>query len=498
MSNPAFPSSPSSSASSASPSSPSSGLTRGRLLRLRLRAWNPATLGWWLLVLALAELRGGLLSAQDHSWVPAAIAPAILVGALILGALITLIPRRRNASLLDGVSPEAVQTMRDGLAAAGRRVPDRFAIGTRGTTAVRFHGWSGRRATLYLALPQLLALAASDLPVLAASAMAVGEVTAYPTPAQRLWHTRGVLEARYRALEIRGKQAGRRGRRISAFLAATESFAHDVQLRQDQAAVAAAGSADSAARILYSERTINIDVYTYTVRFRRLIARKKRVPASLYAGWFAEWAAAPQWVQDGTLCPVDSFREDHPGLGDFATDGLAEHINALRTGLAGLPATSIVSPQMSKRLAVAAGKPFAGSNTIRAVDGEKIDLDFVYTATPEDTEILAAASKVLGRPATRVDVVEMARTDRVRELGAAFFEPGAVDTEDGDGGFNRGRLLAALLVSALLERGMLRLDPYREWHFTGPDGETIDVAPIVDEATPPHDRSDELLALLQS
>lgn len=478
-------------------SSSSSNLTRGRLLRLRLRAWDRAALGAWLFILGLAELRGAAAAVRDHLWVLAAITPAFVAVFTALAMLASTFNRNRNMRL-DEVSPEAIRTIREALAAAGLRAPDRLMIAPMGATSARFHGFSGRRATLYLALPQLLALSAADLPVLAATAMAVCDVTAYPTAAQRLWHKRGSLELQYIKLERQGRAATRKGRRIAAFLAATESFAHDVKLRENQAAVTVAGSADAAARVLYSERTINIDFYQYLARFGRLIARKRRVPASVYAGWFAEWAAAPKWLQTETLCPVEPFREEQSGFGAFDSDGFPGYISGLRAGRAGLPAQSTISPRMAKRLAVIAAKRFTtGSNNARTVDGEKIALAYVYTEAPEDAEILEAAADVLERPANRVDVVEILRSGRGDELAAALLDPDLVDYEDPDGGLNRARVFAMLLVSALIERGMLRLDAYREWHFTGPDGQVVDVAQVVDEALPPHDRPDRLCTLLR-
>lgn len=453
--------------------------------------------GVWLVILGLAELRGATAAAQGHLWVLAVLTPAVVVILTALATTASMFGGNRNMRL-DQVSPEAVRAIRETLSDAGLRAPDRLLIAPLGTTSARFHGFSGRRTTLYLALPQLLALSAADLPVLAASAMAVGEVTAYPTGAQRLWHKCGVLEVQYKALEGRGKTTTRKARRIAAFLAATESFARDVQLREDQAAVTVAGSVDAAARILYSEQTVNIDVYRYIARFNRLIARKRRVPASVYAGWFTEWTAAPDWLQAEALRPVEPFRGEHPGLGAFDSDGLAAYISGLRNGSAGLPAQSTISPRMAKRLAVAAAKPFrAGTSAVRAVEGEKINLEYVYTATPEATELLEAATDVLGRPADGVDVVEILRRGRGDELAAALLEPGSADPEEPDRGLSRGRVFAALAVRALIEDGMLRLDPYREWHFTGPDGRTVEVAQIVDEALPPRDQTDRLCALLR-
>lgn len=44
-----------------------------------MRAWNPRTWATWLLVLALAEPRGALTAANNHSFVPAAIAPTVFM-----------------------------------------------------------------------------------------------------------------------------------------------------------------------------------------------------------------------------------------------------------------------------------------------------------------------------------------------------------------------------------------------------------------------------------
>ena len=41
------------------------------------------------------------------------------------------------------------------------------------------------------------------------------------------------------------------------------------------------------------------------------------------------------------------------------------------------------------------------------------------------------------------------------------------------------------------------LDPYREWDFTGPDGDTIDAGQVVAEAMSPGGDTDDLYALLR-
>ena len=416
---------------------------------------------------------------------------------MILLMVISLL-RNNRALRLEATSPEAVRAIQNGLAAAGLPVPDQIILAAWGTTAVRFDAFPRRRARLFLSLPQLLALSASDLAVLAASAMAVGHVTAHPVSAQRLWRKRRTLEARREVLARRGKQAGREARRIDAFLAVTESFARDVRASSDQAAAIAAGSVEAAAHALYSELVINVDFFRYSTRFRRLIARKRRVPASIHAGWFTQWANAPQWLQKGTLFPVDSFRDEHPELGAFEPDGFATQISRLRTGQAGLPAPSIPSPRITKRLASMAAKQFApAANNIRAVEGAKIDLRFVFSEGSEDADILAAATEVLGRPADRVDVVELFRDGRGSELASALLTPDELEADEADGGLSRGMVFAKLLISALRAQGMRQPDPYREWIFTGRDDKRIDVIEAVTEALSPQADTDRLCSQLR-
>ena len=476
---------------------PTSSLTRGQLFRLRMRAWDRRTLFAAVFVLGIAELRGAASAMKYHSWVPAVLAPAVLVGFVLISALISLV-KDDGADRLETVSPEAVRSIRDGLAGAGLPVPDRILLAPRGTTAVRVDGFPRRGSRLFVSLPQILALPSSDLPVLAASAMAVVRATPHRVAAQRLWRKRVVLEARRDLLEASGRLASRQGRRITGFLAATETFARDVRAQADQAATIAAGSADAAARALYGEQTVNLDFFLYTRRFRRLIARKKKVPASLYAGWLAEWAAEPEWLQSPTRYPLDDFRNEHAGLGSFDGDGLAAYITRLRDGREGLPAPSMVSPATAKRMAITVAKRLVPSvNGIRAVDGDRIDVAFLYSGNDEpDRDILAAASAVLGRPADRVAAAELLR-EHAYDLAAAALGPDSADAEDPDGGLNRGIVLSMLLVGALKARAMLQLDPYHEWIFTGPDGDRIDVAEVVTGALPPRGDTDRLYALLR-
>jgi hypothetical protein len=463
-----------------------------------MRAWNRRVWATWILVLAFAELRGALTAASDHSWVPAVIAPAVFVVLIIPLSLYAAL--RTNRSLrLEAVSPEAVRAIRDGLAAAGLPVPDQIVVAARGNAAVRFDGFPRRRGRLYLALPPLLALSGSDLPVLAAHAMAVGQVTAYPVAAQRLWHKRTAVEVRRKLLERRGKLTRAQARRLDGFLAATETFARDVRARSDQAAVAAAaGSVQAAAQALYAEETVNLDYFQYASRFHRLIARKRRVPASIYSGWFARWSTGPEWLQGATRYPVDDFRKRHAGFAAVSADDLAAHISSLRAGRAGLPATSLLSPATTNRLARNTARQFApGASNIRAVDGEKIDLSYIYDTTPDDDAVLEAATTLLHRPANRVDVADLLRDGRAPELAALLLTPEEQEDDDVDGGLSRGMVFVVLVSSALKERGMLQLDPYREWDFTGPDGDTIDAGQVVAEAMSPGGDTDDLYALLR-
>jgi hypothetical protein len=475
---------------------PSSALTRGQLLRLRLRAWDRRTWVLWTLVLVLAEGRGALQSGQDYSWLPAVLAPVALV--LYIPLMAGSVATYRRTMRLEATSPAAVRAIRDGLTAAGLPVPDQLFLGPLGSTAARFSAFPRRRARLYLALPQLLAQPVSDLAVLAASAMAVGRVTAHPASAQRLWRKRVTLEARRQALTGRGRPTGGQARRIDAFLAATESFARDVRAASDQAAVIAAGSVRAAARARYSEMTVNADFSLYGSRFRRLISRKRQVPGSIHAGWFAQWADAPQWLQAGTLCPVDSFHEGHPGLRAFERDDFVAQIGRLRAGQAGPPAPSTPSPRVTRRLARLAARQFTpAADSVRAVEGAKIDLRYVYAENAEDADILTAATALLSRRADRVDVVELFRDGRGPELAAALLAPDEIEADDADCGLNRGMVFATLLISALRAHGMRQSDPYRELLFTGHDGEQIDVARIVTEALPPQGDPDRLCSLLR-
>jgi len=453
-------------------------------------------LGFWVLIFALFAARLGLSSGAHGSRVAAVLVAA---GTLAFGVLVLVIGVgwNRRAMDLTTVSPEAFRAVRDGLAAAGLPVPDQIVLASHGATSAKFLAWPRRRVRLYLALPPLLALPVADLVTLAASAVAVGQVTAYPRPAQRLWHKRVALEVRLRNLQRRGKQSGRPARRIEAFLAATDTFARDVRSRSDQAAANVAGSSEAAARALYGERTVNLDFFVYAERFRRLITRKKRVPAGLYAGWFSEWTAAPEWLQGFTLFPVKLFADEHTGLGAFDAAEFPARIRALRTGQAGPPAVSMVSPRLAKRLASAAAKQFApAANGIRAVEGEKIDLKFIYIHDVEDASLLAAASAVLGRAADRLDTVELLRSGRGVEL-ATPLSPDEVEADKVDGGISRGALFALLLISALKESGMRQLDPYRQWLMSGQSGEVIDVAHVVTEALASPDGTDRLCSLLR-
>ena len=71
------------------------------------------------------------------------------------------------------------------------------------------------------------------------------------------------------------------------------------------------------------------------------------------------------------------------------------------------------------------------------------------------------------------------------------------DEGDVDGGPRRGMLLLLPASSAVKERGMLQFDVYREWDFTGPDGETIDVGQVVADALPPGENVEGLYASLR-
>lgn len=462
-----------------------------------MRAWNRRAWLAWLPALALAEGCGATQAAADHSWVPAVLGPAVFI---VITLLMGLIPANRTnrSLLLETVSPEAVRAIRHGLAAAGLPIPDQILLGGRGITTSRFSAFPRRSAQLYVALPQLLAAPSSYLPVLAASAMAVGQVTAYPASTQRLWDKRVALEARHAALVTRGKSLSRQARRINDLLAVTESFADAVRERSDQAAALAAGSTDAAARALYSELTINLDFFRYISRFRRLIVRKKRIPGSLHAGWLAQWSADPEWVQYRTRYPIGSFREEHRGLGAFDADALSSHISRLRKGEEGTAAAAIVSPDLAKRLAKQVGKQISpSSNAIRAVEGSAIDVTYVYEHDDEDeAAIIHAATTILGRPADRVDVVNLFQAHRGPELAAVLLDPTDIDDDDPDGGLSRGTIYAVLLFAAVHARGMYRLDPYREWIVTGRDGESLDVSEIVAQAVSPHGDTDRLRSLL--
>ena len=474
-------------------------MTRGRLLRLRLRAWNRHAGVAWLLLFALAGGRGAAQAAADHSWVPAVIAPAVFIVAVILTVLLPTIKDSR-ALRLEGVSPEAVRAIRDGLAAAGLPIPDQIRLVGRGITASRFSSFPRRHTRLYLALPQLLAVPGSYLPVLAASALAIGQVTAYPASAQKLWDKRNALEARYSTLAGRGRGSSREGRRIRAFLAATESFAGSVRERADQAAAMAAGSADAATRALYSELTIDLDFFFYILRFHPLIARRRRVPASLHAGWFAQWTADPEWVQHRTCYSAESFGDEHRGLGAIDEDALPAHISRLRGGQEGVVAASVVGPDLAERLAKEVAKQISpASRAIRAVEGSAIDVTHVYEHDDGDeTAVLHAVSTILGRPADRVDVVDLFEQNRGWEVADLMLDPDEMgDEEDPDGGLSRATVFAVLLRNAVRAREMYQLDPYREWIVTGPDGEQLDVAEVVAQAVSPHGDSQRLRSLLR-
>ncbi len=473
-------------------------MTRGQLLRLRLRAWNRLTCVAWLVIFAIGEARGAAQAAADHSWVPALIAPAAFIVVAILAALVPAIKENR-ALRLESVSPEAVRAIRDGLAAAGLPIPDQIRLAGRGVTASRFSSFPRRRVRLYVALPQLLAVPSGHLPVLAANALAVGQVTAYPVSAQKLWKKRGALEDRDATLRARGRSSSREARRIRAFLAATEPFAENVRRHSDQAAMTAAGSADAAARALYDELTVSLDFFRYIARFHDLIARKRRVPGSIHAGWLTQWTADPEWVQYLTRYPVEAFRYEHGALGAFDTDGLPAHISRLRRGQEGMAAAAVVSPDLAKRLAKEVAKRMSPSTkVIRAVEGSAIDVTCVYEqAVSDETAVIRAASTLLERPADRVEVVDLFQQGRGWELAEFMLDESEMDDETPDGGLIRGAIFAALLIAAIEGRDMHQLDPYREWIFTGPDGELLDVAEVVAQAVSAQGDTERLRSLLR-
>ena len=281
----------------------------------------------------------------------------------------------------------------------------------------------------------------------------------------------------------RGKGSTRQARRIDGFLAATESFAQDVRARSDQAAAVAAGSADAAARALRGELAANLDFYEYAARFRPLIVRKRRAPASLYAGWYATWTTAPEWAKPPARYNDTDFQTDHPALPAVDDASHAAHINSLRDGREGLPAPSMLSPDITKHHVKKVAKSFnPAANNIRLVDGDKIDLSYLYDGDPGDEPFITAATTILGRPAGRLDVVQLLRDGRSPELAAQLLGPDNVDPDDPDGGLNRGMVYALLLTGAAKTRGMLQLDPYDEWLFTAPDGDRLDLAEIVTQA----------------
>jgi hypothetical protein len=262
----------------------------------------------------------------------------------------------------------------------------------------------------------------------------------------------------------------------------------------------AAGSVDAATRALYSELTINVDFFLYILRFHPLIARRRRVPASLHAGWFAQWTADPEWLQYRTLYSVESFGDEHRGLGAIDEDGLPAHISRLRSGREGVGAASVVSPDLGERLAKEVAKQISpASRAIRAVEGSAIDVTCVYEHDDSDeTAVLHAASTILERPADRVDVVELFEQNRGWEVAEFMLDPDEMgDEEDPDGGLSRGTIFAVLLRNAVRARGMCQLDPYREWIVTGPDGEQLDVAEIVAQAVSPHGDTERLRSLLR-
>lgn len=471
-------------------------LNRGQLLRLRMRAWNRRAWAVWLLILLLGEARGLASALTYHSWVPAAIPPVVVVVLIVPIAAITT-AREYRLLRLEAVSPEAVRAIRDGLAGAGLPVPDDFVLASRGATGVRFHAFPRRRTRLYIGLPQLLALPGSTLHILAAYAMAVGQVTAYPAAAGRLWSKRTTLETRRAALERRGKGSTRQARRIDGFLAATESFAQDVRSRSDQAAAIAAGSADAAARALCGELAANIDFYEYAARFRPLIVRKRRAPASLYAAWYATWTTAPEWAKPPARYSDTDFQTNHPALPALDAASHAAYINGLRDGREGLPASSMLSPDITRHHVKEVAKSFnPAANNIRLVDGDKIDISYLYDDDPGDEPVITAATTILGRPADRLDAVQLLRDGRGPELAAQLLGPDNIDPDDPDGGLNRGMVYALLLTGAVKTRGMLQLDPYDEWLFTTPDGDRLDLAEIVTQAV--HGAIDHLRPLLHA
>jgi hypothetical protein len=471
-------------------------MTRRQILRLRLRAKdlrasNFAPLPFVALLLLLHSVSPAG-RPEWHAFVLVAGYMAAMLGLLAGG---TAWDRRRKS--VEAASPDAVRAIREGLAGTGLPIPDQVVLAPWNGCRAGLRTWPRRGVRLEVPLPTLLALPLADLPVVAAAALSVGQVTRYPVAAQRLWRKRLRAEQVRAVLLAQGDLTVRRRRRLDAFLASTETFARDVRLRADQAATAVAGSPGAATRMLYAEHAANADAFAYTARFQRLIASKRRVPASLYEAWFAQWSTAPKWLQARTLVAPDAFHSVHPGLGPVDLDVCAGWVADLRAGGAGAAAQSAVSPRIAGDLASRATMAMALSgNVSRPVRTEKIALGLVYDDRAEDDVILAAATEVLGRHADRLDVVELFRARRGYDL-AAVLEPYVADPNEPDGCLSRDRIFAALLVSALKENRMRQLDPYREWIFTGSDGTRVDAGQVVADALASDDGMGQLCALLR-
>lgn len=450
---------------------PAGGLTRAQLVRALTRAWNRAAAFYAALAFLLVFARQLIAAVVHHAWAPTAITFGILVLFIAVSTVFALVSRGRSAA---SISPEAAEAIAAGLALAGMPVPKVVSVGPRPVVIARARLLESRNPTVSVGLPLLLAAPVEDLPVAAAYKLAI-TMQPYPVLAGALWRKRQRMEQIRDQLAEAGRIRSRRGRRVDGFLAATERFADDIRTRADLAAVTVAGGADQAAAALYRIDVVALEFAAFASRFVRLIVKKRRVPAHLYTGWHQvrQEGIAP-WEQ---LPPseLDAFFAEHPALTLADREPLRRIPLQLRRGEAGSPAPCVVSESAERQLAKRMAKVFYSAKVSKPTPEDKLDLTLIYDAQPGDAAVLEAAGTILGRPATRADVLDLVLDDRLGELAAPLLGK-EHDPDRRDGGLSRGLILALLVTGAQKEHGLLQLDPLRPRLLTGPDGDEFDVA----------------------
>jgi hypothetical protein len=151
-----------------------------------------------------------------------------------------------------------------------------------------------------------------------------------------------------------------------------------------------------------------------------------------------------------------------------------------KAGEFGAPIDSSVPDRITRRFAVQNAEANLAKRNLKAREDSAIKASDVYGSEPDGLRILEESSVVLGRPATPLDVLDMVESGDTAELAARFAPEGS--EVDDDQKLPRGYVFAYLLSGVLHGRGYARRDIYHEWIFAGPDGDTIDVAQVVEEA----------------